>query len=209
MAMRDSLFRALPPGLLILGAMAAGLAGIIGLELYEAALDEGPTPIAPISLQAEKPPDLGLATVHSDQAARYVTAILARPLFSPTRRPDETAANKAAKATDLGRLTGVLVSPAGKSAIFVGPTGGKPIVVGEGGRIGEYVVRSIEAGAVTITGSEGQRVLHPAFDPNPPPPKPKLAMPEPIVAPVIAVPEPPVNAGEKMRAERRLLSKQR
>ena len=180
--MRDSLFRALPPGLLILGAMAAGLAGIIGLELYEAALDEVPTPIAPIGQQPEQP--LVFAPMSSDQAARYVTAILARPLFSPTRRPDETAANEAAKATDLGRLTGVLVSPAGKSAIFVGPTGGKPIVVGEGGRIGEYVVRSIEAGAVTITGSEGQRVLHPAFDPNPPSPKPPTPMP--IVAPIVA-----------------------
>jgi hypothetical protein len=197
MAMRDSLFRAPPPGLLILGAIAAGLAGIIGLELYEAALDEVPTPLAPIGQQPEQPRVFAPSTRSSDQAARYVTAILARPLFSATRRPDETAANKAAKATDLGRLTGVLVSPAGKSAIFVGPTGGKPIVVGEGGRIGEYVVRSIEAGEVTITGSEGQRVLHPAFDPNPPPPKPKLAMPEPIVAPIIA-PGPPVNAGEQM-----------
>jgi hypothetical protein len=197
--MRWSRFSALPPGLLILGAMAATLAGIIGLELREAALYEVPTPIAPIRQQPEQLQASAPSSMSSDQPARYVTAILARPLFSPTRRPDETAANKAAEATDLGRLTGVLVSPAGKSAIFVGPTGGKPIIVGEGGRIGEYVVRSIDAGAVMVIGPAGERVLHPAFDPNPPPPKPKLAMPEPIVAPIIAVPGPPTPAAGKKR----------
>src|SRR3954447_24630716 len=107
--MRRSRFRSLPPSLLILGVLAAALAGIIGLELREAALDEVPTPIAPVRLQPEKPPTPGLDTVLSDQADGYVAAILARPLFSPSRQPDETAANKTAayKIADLGRLTGV------------------------------------------------------------------------------------------------------
>src|SRR5919202_1181988 len=70
-----------------------------------------------------------------------VATELARPLFSPKRRPGSIAANDTAK--DLTRLTGVLVSPAGKNAIFAGSAGGKPIVIGEGERIGGYVISSI------------------------------------------------------------------
>jgi hypothetical protein len=189
--MRRSPYRTLSRGLLILGVMAVTLAGIIGLELRKAALDEVPTPIAPVRQQPTESPASGLGTVSTDQAAGYVAAILARPLFSPSRRPDETVANKMA---DLGRLTGVLMSPAGKSAIFAGPAGGKPVVVGEGNRIGEYVVGSIDAGAVTVIGPAGERVLRPAFDPSPPPPKqpplPKQAVPAPITPPTVVSPGP-------------------
>jgi hypothetical protein len=179
--MGRSRFRPLLPSLLTLGVMAAALAGIIGLELRKAALDEVPTPVVPARQQPEKPPAPTLSNMSGDQAARYVGAILARPLFSPNRRPDDIAANSPAK--DLARLTGVLLSPAGKSAIFAGPAGGKPIVVGEGGRIGEHVVGSINAGAVTVIGPAGERVLHPAFDPSPPPPK--QVLPTPITQPII------------------------
>jgi hypothetical protein len=166
--MSGSRFRSLPPDLLTFGIMAVMLSGIIGLEVREA-LNEAPAPAAPTRQQSEEPPAPGLGSVPSDQTARNLTAILERPLFSPSRRPDETAANKVA---DMGRLTGVLVSPAGKVTIFAGSAGGKPVVVREGGHIGEYVISSIDVGAVTLAGPAGQRILHPTFDPSPPPPKP-------------------------------------
>jgi hypothetical protein len=184
MAIRLSRFRPLSSSLLTLSTVAATLAGIIGLELREVALDDVPIPIAPVRQQPEKPPVPSLGSMPSDQAAGYVAAILARPLFSPSRRPNEPAATKVA---DLARLTGVLVSPAGRRAIFAGPAGGKSVVVGEGGRIGEYVVSSIEVDAVTITGPVDQRILHPAFDPSLPPPKPAAV---PIIPSIILGPGP-------------------
>ena len=168
MAVRRHRPGALPLRLLPSCVMAAILVGIIGVELREATLDEVSAPIAPVRRPSEELPAPSLGTVSSDQAAGYVAAILARPLFSPNRRPDAVASNGTAKV--LARLAGVMVSPAGKSAIFASPSGGKPVVVGEGGRIGEYAISSIEVGAVTVTGPTGERVLHPAFDPNPPPP---------------------------------------
>jgi len=131
-----------------------------------------PALIAPTGQLPEEPPVPGLGSVPSDQVARYVAIILARPLFSPSRRPEDVATTKA---TDLARLTGVVMSPAGKSAIFAGSKGAKPLVVREGGRIGEYVVSSIDVGAVTVTSPGGTRVLHLAFDSSPPPPKPIVA----------------------------------
>ena len=174
-----------PPGLLALSVVAAALAGIIGLELREGTLDEALVPAAPTSQQAERPPVSG--EVPGNQAAQHVAIILARPLFNPSRRPDAVAA------AGLGRLTGVTMSPAGKNAVFAGPAGGKPVVVGEGAYIGEDVVNSIDADAVTVIGPEGQRVLHPAFDPSPPSP-PKQAVPAPITPPT---PLPPVQPRQR------------
>jgi hypothetical protein len=62
----------------------------------------------------------------------------------------------------------VLVGPFGRSAIFAGPASGKPAVVAEGGRIAAYVVVSIRPGEAVLLGPEGQRVVHPAFDPGVP-----------------------------------------
>lgn len=65
-------------------------------------------------------------------------------------------------------MTGVIVTPAGRRAIFVNGAG-KPTVVTEGERIGAYAVQSIEAGRVTLAGPDGQRVVATAFDPKPAP----------------------------------------
>jgi hypothetical protein len=189
--MRRGSFRALPT----LGIVAAALAGFIGLEMREGTLDQASPSAAPTNQQAKRLPVS--SEVPGNQAAQHMAIILTRPLFGPSRRPDAVAANDAA--AGLGRLTGVMVSPTGKSAIFAGPVGGKSVVVVEGARIGEYVVGSIDVGAVTIMGPEGQRVLHPVFDPSPPPPKPTI--PGPIVAPTIVGPAPAAPVVRTPRAK--------
>ncbi len=62
----------------------------------------------------------------------------------------------------LPRLTGTLVGPSERSAIFAA-AGRDPIVVHEGGRIDAYTVTSIEAGQVRLRGPDGMRILHPTF----------------------------------------------
>jgi hypothetical protein len=61
------------------------------------------------------------------------------------------------------RLTAVLVGPLGRSAIFAGAAGSKPIIVREGDAVASFVVRSIEPGRVTLEGPGGRRELRPVF----------------------------------------------
>ena len=167
-------FRVLSPsGILTLSIVAAALVGIIGLELHHGVPGDTTAPATPARKQPEAPAAFRSDDIPSGQASRFAETILARPLFSPTRRPEANTADK--RASDLGRLTGVVISPAGKSAIFAAPANGKPVVVEEEAHVGEYVVRSIDVGTVTIVGPDGQRILQPAFDPNPPkPPAPPV-----------------------------------
>lgn len=103
-----------------------------------------------------------------DHTGAWVSTILARPLLSPDRRPPSvaSAAAGAGVSDSLPRLSGVLVGPFGRSAIFAAD-GAKPIVVGEGGRINAWTVRLIEAGEVQVTGPGGSRTMHPSFQDSP------------------------------------------
>ena len=92
--------------------------------------------------------------------------LLARPLFSPDRRPTADAVTVASGRTvpGLPRLAGILVGPFGRSAIFA-TNGAKPIVVQEGGRVAAYTIKSIEATQVRLLGPDGAQVLYPSFEP--------------------------------------------
>ena len=92
--------------------------------------------------------------------------MLARPLFSPDRRPAADAVTVASGRTvpGLPRLAGILVGPFGRSAIFA-TNGAKPIVVQEGGRVADYTIKSIEATQVHLLGPDGAQVLYPSFEP--------------------------------------------
>ncbi len=152
------------PMLLVLAVAALG--GTIALELGWRLPDSDlmvpataplPAPAAPASTRA----------ADADDAGRRVAEVLARPLFSPGRRPAaQAAAAPPAAVAPLPRMTGVIVTPGGRRAIFANGAG-KAVVVMEGGRIGAYDVQSIEAGRVTLAGPDDKRVVSTAFDPKP------------------------------------------
>ncbi len=98
----------------------------------------------------------------ADHATAWVATILARPLFSPQRRPSETVATAKATGPEMPRLTGVLVSEAGSGAIFA-QAGEKPIVAKAGDRVGPFLIRSISVGQVIVQGPAGLVTLHPVF----------------------------------------------
>jgi hypothetical protein len=100
--------------------------------------------------------------------ARAVTeweaSVLARPLFSISRRPPKVEASTGtAAAPDQARLAGILIGRFGKQAIFAPEGGGKPLVLGEGASINESVIRSIEPSHVVLASGA---VLTPSFDKN-------------------------------------------
>ena len=126
-----------------------------------------PRPPAPIA-EVTKPvaPAQQTNALLSDIAA----TVLARPLFSADRRAAPAAgATKATVTTDeFPRLTGVIVAPSGRGAIFA-DSSGHPKIAHEGSTIGQFTVRAIAPGQVTLTSSEGDRVVRPSFTTSSPP----------------------------------------
>jgi len=126
----------------------------------DAAAAAGPSPAAK--------PGTGTASPHgldAEALADIATSMTERPLFSPTRRPSNTPDKSAGAATaqeDVPRLTGVTIGPSGGWAIFAGADG-KSHAAAAGDAVGAFKVRAIGPGIVTLSGSEGDRVLRPTY----------------------------------------------
>ena len=144
-----------------LTAAALALAGTIAAELTftESAPEQAVAVAAPELMPPAPPPP----SDYRDQNAARAFSALARPLFNPDRRPaaPSLADVPTPPPNSLLRLTGTLVSPRGKHAIFA--VGDKPAVMGEGSRIDAWTVQAISAGTVTLTGPDGPRVLRVGF----------------------------------------------
>ncbi len=141
--------------------LPAVLAGALALT----ALIELVTPMAAPSVPSPArivPPSVPPAADVAAAAAGWSATILQRPLFRPDRRP---LAPDAAAATPLPRLSAIVITAAGRSAIFTGDDG-KAVVVPVGGLIDGDRITAIGPGQVTIDGSDGTKILRPQFAPN-------------------------------------------
>lgn len=156
-------------------ALAAVLAAVLMLELLGGPDPDSEPPAAPAAVDAASP---GAASPAMDGAGKddgdagldgLVRTVLARPLFSPGRRPAPPTDAAAGGASDsLPRLAGVIVGPGGGRAIFA-PAEGHTLVVPEGGHVGRYVVRAIAPGQVTLSDAEKQLVIRPSHAKGTPP----------------------------------------
>ena len=132
----------------LVGCILHGLARLSVVERKPPLL---PQPVAPRAAAPERAP------VRTE-------AMLARPLFTPGRAPfrvDHAPAPAAAAAAP--RLTGLIVAEQRGQAIFAGPDG-KPVVVGEGGRLGPFTVVAVRPDGVDLSGPPGLRTLRPSSD---------------------------------------------
>lgn len=148
-----------------LTALTATLAALVAIELgHGSDRDSGIAAIREPS-PAVGGPSAAVHTRASDHTDEWVETILARPLFSPSRRPPAVSAGPAAETViGMPRLAGILISPDGKRAIFARPGGGKPLTTTEGDKIDRWTVLSIEMWQVTLSGPDGSHVLHPSFE---------------------------------------------
>jgi hypothetical protein len=90
---------------------------------------------------------------------------LARPLFSPTRRPSgKSDGGGATGGLGDSRLTGIITVPQHRIAIFAMP-GAKPLVVSEGDTVSGWRIDSITPEEVSLTGPDGSKTLKPKADP--------------------------------------------
>ncbi len=112
-----------------------------------------------VPARASDPPGLDV----NDVAQGWVGTALERPLFRGDRRPARAPDDLGPKADEPMRLTGVITGPFGNRAIFMSAKGAKPIVVGEGARVGNFVVRSIEPGRALVELGGDVRILKPTF----------------------------------------------
>lgn len=156
--------------LLLLGLVGASLVAIIANELDNDTVRDTLPSVprqATVGAPAIVPPEGGAAT------GERIATLLARPLFNPDRRPVAGAASSGpGGAAELPRLTGILIGPTGRSAIFAGADERRPVVLREGGSLGAFTVRSITPTQVTVLGPAGPRVLRPSFDGAAPAPGP-------------------------------------
>lgn len=120
--------------------------------------------VAPTSIAKT---DESVTTRHIAPATKQLVAtVLARPLFSATRRPPENEqdGHPDTSLNDL-RLTGILIMPEQHFAIFVG-SNGKPLIRSEGEMISDWRVENIAAQSIFLTGPAGTATLEPKADPN-------------------------------------------
>ena len=147
----------------ILDRLTAGLAALFGAALFAAALWPVMPPEPPaVSTAGSAPAQPKTAQMPPADHERMAERILARPLFRADRRPDATlaiAGTTGGRAAPLPKLTGVTLAPSGATAIFQPDGAGKPIMVGEGGVVAGWTVRSISARKVVLAGAGGQRDL--------------------------------------------------
>ena len=96
-------------------------------------------------------------------AQGWVATAVERPLFRRDRRPLKATSDAALEADEFLRLTGVIIGPFGNRAIFVLGSNSKSIVMVEGVRVGDLMVRSIEPGQAVIESGGNVRTLKPTF----------------------------------------------
>jgi len=153
-------------GVLLPTIFAVVLAGILALELLSPFAGTSPVNDAPATSTAASAAKTARRDVPGDAAPADTAAILARPLFAPSRRVAQPAAVAAkVEVAEPPRLAGVIVSPTGSRAIFAHDAG-KQIVVTAGASVDGYVVKSIAPDMVLLTGPGGERVVRITYDPR-------------------------------------------
>ena len=179
--------------LIFLLAGCVTLAGVLAAELTGTPAAETEAGAAAGTLRVTAQPSAALPEPGPRPEA-MVAEILARPLFSSTRRPpphsDGPAADSGLSDT---RLTGIVTAPGHRLAIFV-PTGAKALIVSEGDTVSGWRVENITPREVSLSGPEGTKTLEPKIDPNllPPPPPPGAAPP---ISPIRPAAVSPVRPG--------------
>ena len=177
----------------LLAGGCAVFAALIVVELYAgadanvaAANVSSPADEMSVAPRGQRPP--------LDEAP---ATILARPLFSPTRRPPESSGPTASELTDK-RLAGIVIEPDRRLAIFA-VSGAKPLVVTEGETVDGWRIENITPSEISLRGPSGSQTLQPRPDPNPPPPNrsqpPANAGARPAAPPGRGAPAAPVKSG--------------
>jgi hypothetical protein len=145
------------------GLCACVLVGLLATEYHSAGLREArlahstPSPAAG-TVAAARPNDS--ASLSPGPVDAWMRVVLARPLFSPSRRP----ATVSVSGPERPRLAGIIASPGHELAIFAGSGTARGIVAGVGQQAGAWRVLGIDATGVRVMEADGVHTLHPTRD---------------------------------------------
>jgi hypothetical protein len=147
--------------LLLAGCLIFG--AVILLELEPAATDTA----APNEVSRPTNTTSAARRQPSTRLEELLAVALARPLFSSTRRPPQSAAADSVTNSDLAdmRLTGIVTEPDHHVAIFA-VNGAKPLRLSEGEDVSGWRIDSITPHEVSLSGPGGTKTLEPKLDPN-------------------------------------------
>lgn len=120
------------------------------------------------------PPVVGPAPMDARQNQPIndlLAEVLARPLFNASRRPAVALSTEDTELAGL-RLTAIVINSQERIAVFA-VAGGKPLELGEGDQLRGRRIETITSEAVSLSGQDGIKTLHPTKDtaliPAPPP----------------------------------------
>lgn len=152
------------PALIWPATLCIVLAGAMAWELGQAAdVNDAPTinprPLATAAPSETAPKDL--ATDLRENLPDMADALIARAVFEASRRPPAPVSGPLSSNV-LPRLAGLMLWPSGSRAMLV-QASGPAIIAIPGDRIGNYVVKSIAQGELTLLGPDGEHVLHVDF----------------------------------------------
>jgi hypothetical protein len=159
------------PLLAVLAVCACLLVAVLGLEYHSAVKRElrlalPSLPAASGAAIADSPATRAVPPSQLQPApgrvGDWTRTALARPLFSPSRRP----ATVAVSGPQEPRLAGIVLGPSGALAIFAGENEARGTVAAVGQQAGSWKVLSISADSVQVIGPSGLRLLHPSRDPS-------------------------------------------
>jgi hypothetical protein len=144
------------PAALFLGACAI-LAGIVAIEWM-------PASGRPAAVPAPRPVHAQTVAANTDDSRDtddWADTVLERPLFTIGRKPPKPPApGHQAGGAGLPRLSGIMITPFGRRAIFM-PEGSKPMVLAEGAAVGDRTISRIATDKVYLS---GDTVLTPTLD---------------------------------------------
>lgn len=104
----------------------------------------------------------GAASLSPGPVQAWTRSILARPLFSPSRRPPSVTVS----GPERPRLAGIVLGPGDRKAIFAGSGTARGVVAAVGQQAGAWRILAIDASGVRVMGPDGVRLLHPSRDPS-------------------------------------------
>jgi general secretion pathway protein N len=107
----------------------------------------------------------------SERTDELLATALARPLFTSTRRPPQSAVNAGGGDFADTRLTGIVTEPGRHIAIFA-VNGAKSLRLSEGESVSGWRIESITPREISLSGPSGSKTLEPKVDPNLVPPAP-------------------------------------
>jgi hypothetical protein len=142
--------------------------------------------------------DAGVRQASAKPPEQMLALILARPLFSASRRPPASGGEATASGEfQDARLTGIVTMPGQRIALFA-VSGAKTRMLTDGGVLDGWRIEDITPDEISLSGPGGLKKLQPKIDPKRPIPTPALARPA-VVPPKQNAATLPANQNPFMR----------